>query len=86
MSSPYNRYSLAALGTNPAKKEVLTYIGGLILSAFLIATGAFLIQDEATIKGLDSTKTSTMNNTLGSIQVVVGSLVVLYLVFRFFTK
>jgi len=86
MASSYNRYSLAALGTNPAKKEVVVYVGGLILAVFLIVTGSFLIIDEKTIKDLDSTKTSTLNNTFGIIQVVVGSLVVLYLIFRFFTK
>ena len=76
---------MSALGTNPAKKEVVMYIGGLILAAFLITTGALLIKDEQTINDLDSTKTSDLNKTLAWIQVVIGSLVVLYLLFRFFT-
>ena len=76
---------MGSLGTNPAKKEVITYIGGLILAAFFITSGAFLIQDQTTINSLDSTKSSAINNTLGGIQIVVGSLVVLYLLFKFFT-
>ena len=81
--SYYNR-SMAFLGENPAKKEVVVYIGGLVLAAFLITNGAVLINDEKIIKDLDSSKTSALNNTLGSITVVTGSLLVLYLLFRFF--
>ena len=76
---------MAFLGENPAKKEVVVYIGGLVLAAFLIANGSLLISGEATIKELDKNKTSVLNNTFGSITVVIGSLLVLYLLFRFFT-
>jgi hypothetical protein len=85
MSGQGYRSYIGALGTNPAKKEVVMYIGGLLLAAFLITTGALLIKDEKTIDDLDHTKTSDLNKTLAWIQVVIGSLVVLYLLFRFFT-
>jgi hypothetical protein len=85
MSGQGYRSYIGALGANPVKKEVVMYIGGLVLAAFLITNGALLINDEAIIKDLDNSKTSVLNNTLGSITVVVGSLLVLYLLFRFFT-
>jgi len=78
--------SMKYLGDNPSKKEVVLYIGGIVLAAFLITNGALLINDEAIIKDLDKNKTSVLNNTLGSITIVIGSLLVLYLLFRFFTS
>ena len=83
-STAYNRFR--SLGADPGKKEVIMYVGGLLLSAFLITSGALLISDQETIKSSNPDKSSVLNNTLGSIQVVVGSLVVIYLLFRFFTK
>ena len=86
MASAYNRYSLARLGQDPAKKEIMTYIGGIIIAAFSITSGAFLIDDQRKLTDLDKDKANVTNFWLGSIQVVIGALVVLYLIFRFFTS
>jgi hypothetical protein len=59
---------------------------GLLVAVGLITTGSLLIADEGIIKDLDASKTSALNNTLGSICIVIGCLMVLYGAFRFFTK
>jgi hypothetical protein len=67
-------------------KQILAAFIGLLTAAGLIAGGAIIIDTQSTLKELDSSKTSDMYNLLASIFIIVGSLMVLYGLFRIFTR
>ena len=67
-------------------KQVLMGVIGLLTAVGLIAGGAIIIDDQTKLKELDQTKTSDMYNLLASIFIIAGSLLVLFGLFKMFTK
>jgi len=67
-------------------KQVIMGIIGLLTAVGLIAGGAIIIDTQSTLKELDSSKTSDMYNLLASIFIIAGSLLVLFGLFKMFTK
>jgi uncharacterized membrane protein YidH (DUF202 family) len=67
--------------------QILTGLLGLLTAAGLIAGGAIIIDQNKTIKDKISEKESSdMYNLLASVFIIVGSLMVLYGLFKMFTK
>jgi hypothetical protein len=69
-------------------KQILTAMIGLLTAAGLIAGGAIMIANEEVIKKLDPSgkNNSDFNKLLGSIYIIVGSILVLFGLFKMFTK
>lgn len=67
-------------------KQILTGLIGLITAAGLIAGGAIIIDNQNTIKNLDIQKASDIYNVLASAFIIAGSVIVLFGLFKFFTK
>lgn len=67
-------------------KQVIMGIIGILTAVGLIAGGAIIIDTQATLKELDQSKTSDMYNLLASVFIIVGSLLVLFGLFKMFTK
>jgi hypothetical protein len=82
----YRNALIARTYGDPAKREVLVYILGILLSGFMIFSGVLLMNDAKKIHDAYPDQGMVLDNTIGIIEVVLGSLVILYLIFRFFTK
>lgn len=67
-------------------KQILVAFFGFLIVGGLIASGAVLLSEEATINKLDSSKTSSLYTTLGWIYITVGSIIVLFGLWKFLTK
>ena len=68
-------------------KQILTGIIGLLTAIGLVAGGAIIIDQNNTIKDkIDEKAGSDMYNILASVYIVVGSLLVLFGLFKMFTK
>ena len=67
-------------------KQILTSVFGLLIVGGLLTAGILLLVDEATIKKLDSTKESSLNNILGWIFIVIASIILLLGIWKFLTK
>jgi len=68
-------------------KQILIALIGLITAVGLIAGGAIIIDQNKTIKDkINESEGSDMYNLLASVFIIVGSLMVLYGLFKMFTK
>jgi hypothetical protein len=68
-------------------KQILTALIGLITAVGLIAGGAIIIDQNKTIKDkINESEGSDMYNLLASVFIIAGSLMVLYGLFKMFTK
>ena len=68
-------------------KQILIALIGLITAVGLIAGGAIIIDQNKTIKDkINESEGSDMYNILASVFIIVGSLMVLYGLFKMFTK
>lgn len=68
-------------------KQILTGIIGLLTAIGLVAGGAIIIDQNNTIKDkIDEKAGSDMYNILASVYIVAGSLLVLFGLFKMFTK
>ena len=86
--SPMRRgVNLRSLGERSySGKQILMSVFGLLIVGGLLAAGILLLIDEATINKLDSTKTSSLNNVLGWIFIVIASIILLFGIWKFLTK
>ena len=67
--------------------QILTGLLGLLTAAGLIAGGAIIIDQNTTIKKkINESEGSDMYNLLASIFIIAGSLLVLFGLFKMFTK
>ena len=67
-------------------KQVMMVFFGLLLACCLIGGGAVIIYDQKLIKDGDTTKTNDLNFMLGATFIILGSLMVLFGLFKMFTK
>jgi len=67
-------------------QQILMALIGLITAGGLIAGGAIIIDDQSKLKDLDKSKTSDLYNLLASVFIIAGSLLVLFGLFKIFTK
>jgi hypothetical protein len=72
------------LGVGVKKYDNMDIIKGFIafiVQVFIIASGSLLINNQLTISEKDPDASTVLNYTVGSILIVVGSLMVLYSIF-----
>jgi len=66
--------------------QIISSVFGFIIAVGVITVGAVLLGDESTIEKMDKGKTSTFNTVMAYICIVMGSLVILYGLWKFLTK
>jgi len=84
MASSARAY-LSALRENPYKKQLMNTLMFLTIGALTITVGAFLVDDQNTLKDIDNSKTNDFKYWTGVITIIVGCLIVLYLIYSFFS-
>jgi uncharacterized BrkB/YihY/UPF0761 family membrane protein len=82
--SAYARKYLSDLRENPYKKQLLNTLMFLTVGALTITVGAFLVDDQNSLKTADPSKTSDFKYWTGVITIILGCLIVLYLIYSFF--
>ena len=78
------RRMLSSMRENPYKKQLMNTLMFLTIGALTITVGAFLVQDQNTLKEIDNSKTNDFKYWTGVITIVVGCLIILYLIYSFF--
>jgi len=78
------RRMLSSLRENPYKKQLMNTLMFLTIGALTITVGAFLVQDQNTLKEIDNSKTNDFKYWTGVITIVLGCLIILYLIYSFF--
>ena len=87
MSSYTSRMNLRSLGERTyTSKQIMGSFLSMLVAIGLITAGSLLVEAQSIIKELNPDKASDLNNTFGSILIVAGSVLVLYGLFKFFTK
>jgi uncharacterized membrane protein len=79
------RRMLSSMRENPYKKQLMNTLMFLTIGALTITVGAFLVQDQNTLKEIDNSKTNDFKYWTGVITIIVGCLIVLYLIYSFFS-
>lgn len=67
-------------------KQILMGLIGIVVAGGLIAGGVIIIDDQKKLKELDNTKTSELYSLLAFAFIIAGSVLVLFGLFKFFTK
>lgn len=83
MSSSLRSYA-RAFSENPYKKQLMNTLMALVFGAVTITAGAFLVDDQNLLKTADNSKTSEFRYYSGITCIVLGSLIVLYIMYSFF--
>lgn len=78
------RRMLSSMRENPYKKQLINTLMFLTIGALTITVGAFLVQDQNTLKDIDNSKTNDFKYWTGVVTIIVGCLIVLYLIYSFF--
>lgn len=84
MASAARAY-LSSLRENPYKRQLMNTLMLLTVGAITITVGAFLVDDQNTLKNIDNSKTSDFKYWTGVITIILGCLIVLYLIYSFFS-
>ena len=83
MASAARAY-LSSIRENPYKRQLMNTLMLLTVGALTITVGAFLVDDQNTLKDIDNSKTNDFKYWTGVITIIVGCLIVLYLIYSFF--
>jgi uncharacterized membrane protein len=78
------RRMLSSMRENPYKKQLMNTLLFLTIGALTITVGAFLVDDQNTLKSIDNSKTNDFKYWTGVITIVLGCLIILYLIYSFF--
>lgn len=77
---------LSSMRENPYKKQLTNTLLTLSVSALLITNGIFLYQAQDELKGVDNSKYDQFRWGAGILQLILGILLVLYIIYSFFSS
>ena len=84
MASAARAY-LSSLRENPHKRQLMNTLMFLTIGALTITVGAFLVDDQNTLKTEAPSKTNDFKYWTGVITIILGCLIILYLIYSFFS-
>uniref|UniRef100_A0A6C0D5F4 Uncharacterized protein n=1 Tax=viral metagenome TaxID=1070528 RepID=A0A6C0D5F4_9ZZZZ len=82
----YARSYLSSLREDPMKKKLMNTLGAIVVSIIFIVSGSFLIMDQKTIGDLDNSKKDDFHYYSGVVNIVLGILIALYILYSLFFR